>query len=265
MKKAPLNRLLREWAKRREPEPEGMEQLATRISSELRRHRFMHLEQTAERPGLHRRVIRFALAGIGAAAALAVGLYVFMSNGKNEVRSVRRTVAADQGLAITEEAVRESTRLFHQMDEALDCHLRWLVETDAHVDLGVNGDRSPEDFASKPLVMLRIVIAKRRGEDGRWQPVRDIKALTRGEEFIEVNQEKNTDPELALWVYALGEDEIVVDTALSLNDPVRISGSFQNILKCGKPIRIHSFRDNRQEYRITQVAALLDGKTNDAS
>jgi hypothetical protein len=141
--------------------------------------------------------------------------------------------------------------------------LQWVVETDGRVVLEVQKpDGVPDRLPAHPAYLVRIVVARQDSHQSPWTPVWAADVVAHQEDLVQLTPETAGTPEgveLALWIYPVDDQVIVVDSDLILSGlPIELQ--FSGVQQSGVPLAVHAASDNNVQYRVFQTVARLNGE-----
>jgi len=247
-----MNRLLCDWAERRRPCESHLRDLQSRIVNRVAGLPTRGRPDTDAGPVVVPFRIKLGYAALGAAAALVLSLglpgWLQPAAGNGSARRLATITHAER---------REENRLFTEMERLFDDRLRWIVESDGDVGLGVESIPGGTDDAAAPVLVRFVLAARQPGQSG-WDRIWGMDLLLRGEEIARIAPNPSSGNRLTLWVYPMTDGQIVVDTDAALDAPVRLASRSSTVLKQGEPSELARLRVNDAEYRLYQTAVLLD-------
>jgi hypothetical protein len=250
---------LRGWAARNEPPAEHLTALAARIAADGRR---ALLAGTDRSPQFVPVSVwgRLAYAGLG--AALATAVLLLSLRGRPVPRSGHAAGADASALAtISARQAETGRKLFDEMERLFSSDLRWVVQSDGDVGIGVES-LPGGPLRDAPPLLARLVVVSRRAGETAWTTIWKTDVLLRGEEVVEVVPNHAVDNRLVLWVYPLADGKLAVDTTLSLREPLQVSSRLNTVLPQGQPAEVFSFRSGDMEYRLFQTVEALGRQTH---
>ncbi len=103
----------------------------------------------------------------------------------------------------------------------------------------------------------RVFEARRILGQERWRRLWVADVIVRGEDRIEVAPNRRDDNRLDLWVRALDDGKLAVDTAVSFASPVKADGRMEAVVDQGVPVEVLTLRSNGAEYRVFQTTTLF--------
>lgn len=247
-----LDTILRQWAEARAPAESRLKALSARITTDAVRVQFVARQG---QPAVFPFWTRLAYAAGGAVVAIIVCFGYFMwsvpvvSHGSNASSAV--------GLAGISTAQAEAGgRFFGEMQRMFADHLRWVVQSNGDVGLGVEPIRGGTEPGSQPLLVRLTVVSKASG-DKAWKPVWYTDVMLRGQEVVQVSPNAKSNNSLKLWAYPMADGKIAIDTDLSLFGPVQLTSSSVSVVSPGEPSEILVIRRGNTEFRVFQTVESL--------
>ena len=169
-----LNRLLQDWALRRELSEAELDQLRTRIAGQL---------TVVPRASLPERRSAGWVAVVSVAASLLAAVVLFSSVRRDE--SSRPVDLASEPLPASDLAARQA--LFVELDRMFDGHWRWLSEVNGRVHLQT--DESNAEASTESGMAVRLVVVQRRPGEANWSVVWEASVLAREDEWVRLPDE----------------------------------------------------------------------------
>jgi len=248
--------MLKQWWRERRSAHRD-EQLCSRIMQAVGTDRFEEaVSPEAARCRLW--LPRLAYAALGAAAALLV---VFLSTEHGEPDGARGGANGAMALArVSAYELAAGARVFSETSRLFDHRLQWMAECSGDVSLGVDAGRGPTSDAA--LAFVRLMVLERSAQDRTWKTAWQTDVVVRGQEVARAAIGGGND-RLALWVYALEDGRLLVDTDIDLDGPVQLAASDSAIVGAGEPSVVASLQYGDTEYRVIQTVETL-GKPGDA-
>jgi len=257
-----LDKLLEQWAAQHATDEDHARVLATRIVDELSRdgstNRNVRAVQ-AVRTVPRRKYLYPALAASVALVIFAGALLVPFGptrKGQGPLTMSPGDDTAALAAAVAPSDIEAGERLFREMADLFSDELRWIVESDSKVRLGIHQVSGGRIAGAAPLLIRVLVLQRGRGE-ASWRTLLETDVLTRSQELVEAVPDPAVDNRLALWTHVLPDGKVAVDSNIRLTSPIRACVDATNILSPGKPARVFSLQTDDAEYHIFQVVIPL--------
>ena len=194
-----------------------------------------------------------------AALVAAIMLLVFRDRPDNDVVP---SGLPPQYAWLQESQLGEKAALLREMQPMFENRLQWIAETDGRVVLQVQQDSgggaaAPSDAAD---VVVRVVVVRRGPQSTRWTPVWAVDVVARQEQVVRLtpaNADLPPGTEFSLWVFAVDDDVIAVDSRLSLAEH-SLRAEFSDVQRPGVPATVYEVQTDGQQYRVFQTIAVLD-------
>ncbi len=247
-----LDKLLKQWAAAHVTSEEHAGKLADRIVGELTANGAPVLDPAVDgRVPLPRRR-KLAYAALGIAAALLIAATISLLSRRPSVpNGVVSHVAS-----ITPSELQARARLFYEMETLFADDLRWVVDSDNEVRLGVRPVSGGPIAHATPL-LIRVLVMQRKTGEALWHELMKADVLTRSQELVEAVPDPKLDNRLLLWAYVLPDGKVAIDSSIRLTTPIRASVDVTNVLTPGKPANVFSLETDDAEYHIFQVVTPL--------
>jgi len=256
-----LNNLLQGWASQAEAPEARVSQIRDRIAREVRDNPSVSPTEASAFCRSSRFWDRLLFIGLGAAAA-CLALLLLPSVTSPERPAVAQpsrpmpSPAVSSYLAqISESELKANTVLFQEVNELFADELRWIFSsTDTRLGIrrpvaGVTDDRSP--------IFLRIAFLCRRSGDHPWEKSWVADVLVRNEEMVDVGLGRGDAERLSLWVYRTDDGMIIVDSSLTMTQPLKLSTHSVDLLRPGVPAEVLALKTEGLDYRVVEVARVL--------
>ena len=246
---------LKEWSARHSPGTKYLDHLRGRIVVEAaRRH---HLGQSLHMPWQISPWGRAAFSVLGACAGI---LILLMGWGYFWQTSAPETGASLAGLTKPSAAQMGAfQKLFAETTRLFPKQLRWIVQSNGDVGLGVESEGSGQ-VSDTPAMVVRLVLVKRASGEKDWKPAWTTDIVMRGEDWVEITSDRKGDNKLTLWVYPLEKGMVAVDTSIALDHPMRISGRLDTVIGIGQPAGVAISSRDGNEYKLFQTVQPLTGR-----
>lgn len=246
----PLDRVLHQWVRQRQPQPHELDELQQRIRlalvadserptplgsdtnvlplSDAGQTR-SDLSQTFECPTAliprstdrHRAAAAGFLVGITLSAMIA-----FVWAAQPDRSHTPQSFAAGNSqpslpdyARLSDNQLRNSEVLHSELQELFGHQLTWLAETDERVEVGLNDRRTTDDSTSSENaaapVIVRVVIEKRDAEHQDWELAWKVDVVSKSEELVELTPESGGRASVKLWTYAMPDGLFAVDSELA--------------------------------------------------
>ena len=194
--------------------------------------------------------VGYALAGAAAMALVLLAVQRF-SDGATQNN--------DSGFLamgrILPEELASSARVFDASAQLFDDRLKWIIESNGDVGMGI--DSCPEgNVENSAPVFVRVMVLERCAGEDTWHRTWKADVIVREQEMaqIAVNGGKH---HLLLWVYPLADGHLLVDTDFSQTENLQLAARQSTIMCNGEPAEIASMRRGTTEYRVVQTASVL--------
>jgi hypothetical protein len=248
-----LQDTLKTWAERQTPAEGRLDALRQRIHTrvaEERAHEWGHSASDIRD--------RLSYSALGAVAALAIVAAIYWPFSGPDAAPLDDSRAV-RWAEISPEALQEGRELYAEVDRLFVDRLRWVAQSNGDVLLGVDAAQGRVGEPSSPAVVKLVVLARGFGQPD-WRRVWQTDVILRSEEAVEVTTDQNAVDRVALWVYALADGRIAVDTDLVLSAPLKLASQHNAVVDPGVPMELVGIRQEGMEYRVLQTVAMLDGR-----
>ncbi|MCX6997960.1 MAG: hypothetical protein NTV49_12960 [Kiritimatiellaeota bacterium] len=223
--------------------------MARTIGTEVVRQRYQQPVEAASAAGnLWRKLGYMAL---GSALTLLLALLF------TRFKPASEPAAATTWARLTVQQIQAETRLFRELERLFPDNLRWVVQSNGDLGLGVVATANVE-LKHTPATLVRLVVVRRRMGDKSWQPAWNADVIVRDEELVEVTPNREKGNKLALWVYPLSDGALAVDTSLAFTVPANINSRVSTMMRHGHPAEIAALRSGDWECRVLQTVFPLD-------
>ena len=243
--KDPLDSLLQDWSASHAPRADHLDQLSRTIGTEVVRQRYQQPPMTSSITGGLWRKLGYMALGSALTLLLALLLTRFKPASEPAVATPWAMLSAQQ--------IQAETRLFRELERLFPDNLRWVVQSNGDMGLGVAATASME-LQRTPAMLVRMVVVSRRLGDKTWQPAWHADVIVRGGELVEVTPTRDKGNKLALWVYPLSDGAFAVDTSLAFTLPAPLNSRTSAVLHNGQPAEIATLRSGDWECRVLQTA-----------
>lgn len=243
MKQDSLQHRLRGWASRQGPASDRLEALTGRISRQARQLTVYQADPPRTEPAFLVKA-KYALAGALAAAAILV---VCMRNHPVENGAVPNGSGANAGDSASgmQALYQEATRLFPKQ-------LRWISQSNGEVGLGVESD-STVSFPDTAPVLIRLVVLSRKIPEQQWQQAWTANVIARSEDRVEIVPSRHSSNKMTVWVYALQNGKLAVDTDLQLDEPLILASRLNAVVGYREQAEVAAVRMGEMEYKVIQI------------
>lgn len=244
-----LDDRLRGWGARHACPPERQALLAERVRAALEREaRFGGAGQPAGRVDL--RPFAYALTGALAVLVAAAAWFAFARGwpGDRAARACSESDLSSRDMAARQLFV-EAARLFPRQ-------LRWIVQSDGEVGLGVDSDSSGA-VPDTPAMTLRLTVMTRRKADDPWREAWTADFMVHAEDLVEITPSRHVNNRLHVWVLPLQNGYAAVETELALEYPMALVSRANSVLEFGRPTVVATDRREGVEYKIIQTVRPL--------
>lgn len=248
-----LDNLLKGWAARQEPGSVRLNTLAGRI-----------FQDAGRRTGVIDTKFVFAIpffqklqyAGLGAAVALVVCLLCM--HGRVSVAPHANGVGVPAFAAVSAQEVCAEKKLFTEMERLFSDHLKWVVQSNGDVGIGVEPEGSLTHVGiSGAPVLVRLTVLSRKAGEKEWRKAWNTDVVMRREQLVEITPNNKSGNKLALWVYPLADGKFAVDTNIALVQPAAIAARSNMVVAHGQAADIAQLRAGNEEYRVLQTVQVL--------
>lgn len=249
MKARRLEDVLKQWARRREPTASGADELLARVHRECAGDRYrdeVELSPNLALPG------RLAWLAMGLALGGAAALWWSGPKGGHSNGAVHLA-------ALTSQQVDARREIFGEMDTLFAGQLRWCAVSGDDVQMGVSELRAASPATDASAALVRLLVVRRAYGASEWESVWSADVITRDQEFVELKPNPGHVNRIALWVLANPDGTLVVESSVVLQGAVELDSHVASVVRPGVPVEIASARRADGDYRIYQVAQLLNG------
>ena len=248
--KTNLDDRLKSWTSSHAPSDEHLLALTQRITHEARQVR--HEAHQAELSAISGWG-KLAYAGLGA----ALTCLVFVLAGSLLLSRTAREGSQLTTLAgISSEQLAAQGRLFREMNRMFTEGLRWVAQSDGEVGIGLDTESGLAGREAAPLLVRVTVLARADGATD-WHQAWSADMMVRDQDVVEVAPDPRSHNKLTVWVYALEDGKLAVDTRVALNLPVTLESRLNTVVARGLPTEIASTRVGGAEYRIFQTVDVV--------
>jgi hypothetical protein len=194
-----------------------------------------------------------ALGACAAVLILVIGVGYFFRTTPQEsgaiLAGLARPSAAQMGAF--QRLFSETTRLFPKQ-------LRWIVQSNGDIGLGIESDRNVQ-VADTPAMLVRLMLVTRAAGAKTWKPAWTTDIVMRGEDWVDIQPNRTGLDRLTLWVYPLENGKVAVDTSVAIDQPLRVSARLDTVVALGEPTEVTTTRRGGNEYKLLQTVEPLDG------
>ncbi len=236
-----LDTLLREWAARHEPEDERREWLDARIQSACRSR--LRPARPQWRDHGHR-LLWFAA---GAAAAFIAVALLRCGDGVEE-RPLARLLAEERTRFV--ERRPALARVFCETERLFGGKLQWVAQSGREAEIGLS---DVADDAG-PLAVRLTLVARRDGAR-TWRRVWSADVVARTDGVLELAPDGHPANRVALWMHRLEGGAALVESRLTLGQPVRFTAETSEVLSFGESRKTARLRRGETEYLLLQTVA----------
>lgn len=255
---ANLDEALRDWSQQRALNEAGVDRLMAGIQQRVADEVTMvtrdavvvtHLATSSERADG-----RFNKWGAFAAVAC-----VFLLLGVAVGRRISRTDGeARIEVASTTEA---SALLLKEMDRLFEGRWTCLGEVNGQTFVEAT-DRVDSDVESRPRVAVNLVAVERCGSESTWRVVWKATVVTRSQEWVRVPERVAGGDSVAVWVYALPDGAVMVESELALRGERGIEVSTGKLfpkspLDRHRVVELWTERRGDRELRVLEATQLV--------
>jgi hypothetical protein len=246
--KTNLDDRLMQWASFKAPSRKHVAELTRRITREARYARH-EVQAVVEKPGSVPGWSKLAYAGLGAGVTclvLVLAGLVFLPRRNPEENGFTALVG------ISAEQRASQGRLFSEMNRMFTEGLRWVVQSGGEVGIGLDTVPVARERDTPPLLVRVTVLARSEGET-TWRQAWSADMMVHDQDIVEVAPDPRSNNTLAVWVYALEDGKLAVDTQVALTLPVALTSRLNTVVTRGLPTEIAATRTRGVEYRIFQT------------
>lgn len=236
-----LDTLLREWAARHEPEGERHDLLEARVLGACRSR------LCPARPRWRGRGHHLLWFAAGAAAAFVAVALLRCGDGAEE-RPLARLLAEER-LRFAERRPGLA-RVFCETERLFGGKLQWIAQSGRAAEIGLS---DAADDAG-PLAVRLTLVARRDGARA-WRRVWTADVVARTDGMLELAPDGHSANHVALWMHPLEGGAALVESRLTLDQPVRFSVETSEILPFGESRKTVRLRRGDTEYLLLQTVA----------
>lgn len=263
-----LDRLLQKWAEENSASPEELATLKQRIlvGSATESHTVTLPDRE---PTSSRRPRRYRLAVLAAAATLLIALFFVhawrqsakpsnLADGlqKLELMTDRHGPEASF-LPVPADFVKNQARKLVAFQEVFEQQVAWVAESNGRSAMSLHAIDSTASAAPANYVAIQLALWSRpRGES--WKRVQFFTVLANREELVEFTNANGETSQLAVWAYPIDDELISIDLRYQPPGLAGVQIDSSDLLRRSETTNIHSFEQDGVEYRLFQLADLLD-------
>lgn len=252
MKKHNIDKLLKDWAARREERRKDTSELAKRITSRIRNE--PSPVPSRELSGGEPRPNPYAV-GLATAAVTAIAVAGFFFAWPFAENGLRADPA--RTITISPAETHEKQKLMAEMGNVFQSGLLWVSESNDHMQINVADSWSKHAGNGVP-VLLKVLLL--RQTDNAEEPLVIWKGnvIARSEQIITVNPTSDK-PEnrMTFWLYPLNSNGVLVDFDLRFKTPFHLRSSSANHVVTNRPSRVLSAGGGNGQYKMFLAAAQL--------
>ncbi len=252
MKKHNIDKILKDWAARREERRKDTSELVQRITSRVRKE--PSPVPSRELSGGEPRPNPYAV-GLATAAVTAIAVAGFFLAWPFAENGLRADPAGT--ITIHQKERHEKQKLLTEMDNVFQSRLQWVSESNDRMQINVADSRSKQAGNGVP-VLLKVLLLRQtdNGEDPQvtWKG----NVIARSEQVITVNPTSDK-PEnrMTFWLYPLNSSGVLVDFDLRFKTPFHLRSSSTNHVVTKRPSRVLSAGGGNGQYKMFLAAAQL--------
>ncbi len=270
-----LDRLLRYWASREQPDEAHLESLRRRISQAADSLEGAGTEVGSipdDDPTASRRrkallpaawSSRLAWFTLGAAAAILAAVVLVSRLGPDRADDTpgEQLVEVPPEVRLDRQQLAAQAKLLAAMKEVFAGRLTWMAESDGKVILGIEPETQPSPDGSQPITIRLVVMARRPGE-ATWRRRWSVDCIVHNEQLVELAPQDGSGAQFAFWAHLLPDGMIAVDTSLGLGargegrEPQPSTLDTQ-LFEPQVPQRILTLKTDGTEYQVFQTVAVL--------
>ncbi len=232
-----LDGALRAWAGRHRMDEHDLTDLSDQIHRAVRR-------SGASKPAMNLAV--FGRPKLVAAAAGAIATYVLVSILVQPLPPMDRFFrpstdnrAAAEIAAITARQVSATTRFISEVDRAFPEGVRWVERQDGHSAITAS-ERSYDDRLAGECVMLRLTLVAQTGDEP-WRLLDSRELVATPDAVIDCKLEGAVNGAVTLWSHILPDGLAVVETRVTLSEPLDLEADISTVLEPGIPEKVLAF------------------------
>jgi len=255
MKKNTLDKLLKAWGDRNQPDVDTLSRLESRIRNTAMPEAFLPPVEAEPVLWVHGRW------AVAAAVLLLLGMAagLFLRSGRNPVLQCADSTGSMELARFTEEQMTARRTILDEVERLFAGQIRWVRIDDGGMRLGI-ADDPVQVRVQDPKLVVRMVIVARQKNQKQWKTVWSSDVLTRAEEYIEIPPDAEFSGAMGLWVHQLPDGRFAVDSEIDWPSADLARSYETRVLSAGQPERILSQRTEGLEYRIYQsVEPLMNG------
>lgn len=253
--KTDIDGLLKDWSARHSRGQEHLDHIAGRIAVDVARQRSIALPAPVA-TGIPLWG-KLAYGGLGACLAILVmagGAWYF------KTPATPGTGTSLAALALPSASQRGSLQqLFAETSRLFPSQLRWIVQSNGEVALGVDSEGTGQD-SNAPAMLVRLVLVKRAAGETTWKQAWTTDVVMRGEDRVEIAPNRKGHNKVTLWLFPVENGKVAVDTSIAIDHPLRVSGRIDTVIGMGVPAEVAACRKNGADYKLLQTVEPLNGK-----
>lgn len=240
-----LNTRLRDWAARHEPDDAHRRRLEARVLHAWR-SRVPPVRSQWREQGHH--LLWFAA---GAVAACIAVVFLLHGGGTKETPLTRLLAEEKARFAERRPAL---ARVFCETERLFGGRLQWIAQSGQEAELGIAD--VPDDAAT---LNVRLTLVARRDGTRAWRRVWVADVVARTDGLLELEPDGDPANRVALWMHALEGGGALVESRVTLANPVRFSAETSEVLPFGESRKTVRVRCGDTEYLLLQTVAPTGG------
>ncbi len=250
-----LDRVLKEWGERNQPDVETLARLEVKIREPIPHEKLdmdTVVEESIRASGWPRWIAMAAGLSI-----LLVGTLLWNFHRDSDSPYAATGNGAAEFARISTEQAAAGRVLLEELDALFDGQLRWVRLDAKEMHLEMEETFVPHD-SSRIRLVVRTVIVERKIGQTEWKSIWSSDVLTRTEEYVKIEAGTESAGELELWVHPLPDGRFVMDSEIEWSAARLLRPYDAQVFTAGQPqqVLVHTMAD--REYRIYQSVEPLE-------